>query len=65
MSSFADVMYLFANKFSRLCAGRLAFACVLARPFTSPFFRHGSPPEINLRLALGERASKAFCKGMT
>src|SRR5438270_12648489 len=64
MFSFADVMYLFANKFSRLCAGRLAFACVFARPFKSPFFRHGSPPEMNLLLALGGTASNAFCKGM-
>src|SRR5436305_2877787 len=63
MFSLADVMHLFSHKFARLCAGRLAFACVFTCPLESSFFRHGPPPAMNLVPRLGARASKAFCNG--
>src|SRR5579862_8069747 len=42
MLSFADMIHLFANEFSRLRARRLPFSCVLSCPFNCVFLRHNS-----------------------
>ena len=37
---FADMVHFFSDKFSGLCAGRLAFTCIFASAFQCSFFRH-------------------------
>lgn len=40
MFAFANVVHLFADKFTSLCARRFSFALILFRTFNSLFFRH-------------------------
>ena len=40
MLAFTDVIHFFSYKFSGLCAGGFAFACIFSGAFQRTFFRH-------------------------
>src|ERR1700728_1893680 len=62
MFPFADVMHLFAHKFSSLSTGRLAFACVFTRPIDGFFLRHRDLLLGQVSICRGRTASKNCCR---
>jgi len=57
MFPLANVVYLFTDEFTCLCAGRLSFALVLMGSFQRLFFRH-------IDLLLAKRSIAAESKGI-